>query len=271
MPLPDFLIIGAQKAGTSWLAGVLAGHPQVYMPKREVHYFDKAHNYALGPDWYTSQFQHAQAVGEKTPDYFWTGTDGAEGHMGHVHKNIASALPEAKLIVIMREPVSRAVSAANHHIRSGRVSPFISVDSLLVGKNQHIGQAHGLIDKGMYYKHLMAYYEHFAPEQVLVLIYERDVKLEPLPALFRILRFLGLHDWIPDADALSARVNGPRPSWLGIAARHYTGNRRLARRLNRITPWWNEYRLPSRDTVVKLQDIYRPENEKLFEATGTRF
>ena len=75
MRLPDFVIIGAQKSGTTWLGARLAEQPAIFLPRPfEVHFFDRNDNYAKGRDWYSGHFSAAPAdtlVGEKTPDYFW--------------------------------------------------------------------------------------------------------------------------------------------------------------------------------------------------------
>ena len=63
MTLPSFLIIGAQKAGTSWFAEKLRQHPDVYMPARELHYFDKDSNFRRGLSWYESHF--AEVKGQR--------------------------------------------------------------------------------------------------------------------------------------------------------------------------------------------------------------
>jgi hypothetical protein len=70
MTLPDFLIIGAQKAGTTWLRALLRHHPNVYMPDREIHFFNKEHNYRRGLDWYARHFRGADGnkrMGKRRP------------------------------------------------------------------------------------------------------------------------------------------------------------------------------------------------------------
>src|SRR5262249_40448697 len=74
MASPNFIIIGAQKSGTTWLARHLRNHPEVFLVRGEIHFFDKDFNFARGRDWYESQFAAAtthRAIGEKTPEYLW--------------------------------------------------------------------------------------------------------------------------------------------------------------------------------------------------------
>ena len=193
--LPTFLIIGAQKAGTSWLADMLSQHPEVFMVPYEIHYFDKDFNFSKGIEWYKAHFsgvKDEKAIGEKTPDYLWANGRGVEGHLPDVHKNIYKTLPDAKLIVILRNPVERAISAINHIIASGRISPFHSIDDLLLGKKHYLISGHGVIEYGMYYQQIVAYLEYFKREQLLILIFEEDVIKNQSSSLRKVCDFVGV-------------------------------------------------------------------------------
>src|SRR5262245_33715274 len=102
MTLPNFLIVGAMKCGTSTLLGYLRQHREIYIARREVHFFDRDSQYRLGIEWYEKQFgsspQH-RAVGEKTPAYCF---------VPEAAKRIHRHLPDVKLIWIFRDPVARA-------------------------------------------------------------------------------------------------------------------------------------------------------------------
>jgi len=81
MGLPNFLIIGAQKSGTTWLARILKQHPEIFVYGKEIHFFDRQQNFDKGIDWYKGHFEeipHKQFVGEKTPDYLWANGKGLE-------------------------------------------------------------------------------------------------------------------------------------------------------------------------------------------------
>src|SRR5688572_26171231 len=99
---PNFLVIGAQKSGTTWLAEMLRQHPDVYTsPKKELHYFDLKANYALGIDWYRQQFAGEtgqRAIGECTPNYLWVSEIKPEVPRDcpidfHIHDEVNPALP----------------------------------------------------------------------------------------------------------------------------------------------------------------------------------
>lgn len=110
--LPDFLIIGVQKAGTTSLFNYLAEHPQIDVPlRKEVHYFDV--RYERSERWYRAHFPPSSTLGqtltgEASPAYLFY-----EG----VEQRVAELLPEVKLIVLLRDPVHRAYS---HYQQSGR-------------------------------------------------------------------------------------------------------------------------------------------------------
>lgn len=119
---PDFIIAGAQKAGTTGLSFIMDSSPEVYMPKMkpfpfEIHHFDKIENYQHGDKFYYSWFPvtlpeeygNPRIYGEKTPNY-----------LAHEHAitRMHEACPDTKIIVILRDPVARAYSALNHVIRT---------------------------------------------------------------------------------------------------------------------------------------------------------
>ncbi len=264
--LPDFLIIGAQKAGTTSLAKNLARHPDIHMPADEIHYFDKDFNFRKGVEWYENHFTGAkqgQAIGEKTPDYLWANGNGVEGHLPFVHKNIYNTLPEARLIVILRNPVERAISAVNHIIRSGRISPLHNIDDLLTGKKKHLVEGHGVIDKGRYYNQLKAYCEYFDLKQILVLFFEDEVEQNPALGLRHVCDFLNINPDIEFADKYS-KFNEFGSSRLGLVIKYYLPFMKLLSKvLNLFFP--SPKARPNQETVSKLYEIYRDQNEKLFD------
>ena len=194
MSLPNFLIIGAQKSGTSWFARILSQHPDIYIFKFEIHFFDKIYNYNNGIEWYKKHFpsySKYKFIGEKTPEYLFANGNAGEGHLPDVHKNLFHNLPDAKLIIILSNPVNRAISAVNHIIRSGRISPLHNIDQLLFGKKTHLLEGHGVIAKGMYYQQIKAYLEFFDQRQLLILVYEEDLIRDSISGIKKVCNFLG--------------------------------------------------------------------------------
>ncbi len=172
--LPSFLGIGAQRAGTTWLHQVLAEHPQVGMPrvKKEVHYFD-AH-YQRGRSWYEAKFEPTDGkmlVGEVCPNYL---------DADRAIERIATDLPEAKLLVVLREPVDRARSAAE-----------LFGDRYNRSLVRACRESRELVRCGLYAMHLKRVFAHFPRRQVKVWLYE-DMKADPARLVREAYAFIGV-------------------------------------------------------------------------------
>jgi Sulfotransferase domain len=200
MALPNFLIIGAQRSGTTLLHKVLDAHPEVFVPSRrkEIHYFDRY--YDRGTEWYSEFFPSQEeaasyrAVGEVTPDYIFY--EEAPGR-------ILDVIPDCRLIVSLRNPVDRAFSGYMHHRRS--FNERRSFEDFLDGTRD-------AVERGFYYQQLTRYLESFPRSAFLILIYEELVS-DPASSLERMREFLGLTRGWSDAERLLAeRINAaPQP------------------------------------------------------------
>ena len=119
MRKPDFIGLGAQKAGTSWLHACLYEHPDLYMPaSKETHFF--SNYYDKGTSWYEAHFRDSlphQRVGEFSPTYLYH---------PDAPKRIYSYDPRVRLIICLREPVSRALSAYHYAIQVGDLLPTLT-------------------------------------------------------------------------------------------------------------------------------------------------
>ena len=197
---PDFVIIGAQKSGTTWWQGLVEGHLQVVRParqRRELHYFD--HFWDRWPseeqfERYRRYFPRPEGslVGEKTPGYLY---------QPWVAPMLASAAPQAKLIVLLRDPVERYISGLGLLQRSGALKGQVGAGEL--GAREHrIVEA---MDRGRYAAQLAWWLQHFPREQLLLLQYERCVA-DTQGQLSRTFEFLGL----PDQRASVAEVSRTR-------------------------------------------------------------
>jgi hypothetical protein len=194
--LPNFIIVGAPKSGTSSLARYLADHPQVWVvPEKELRFFDL--HYDLGLDWYRERFAARNghtAVGEATPTYLF--------HT-HAHERIAAAVPEAKLIAILRNPVDRAYSHYWHwRDRTGEKRSFDKVvedelagmaDETDASWRPEAPEKFPYFGQGRYagqLEHLSRYYPR---ERILVLLFE-DLAARPVETFRETCRFLGLDE-----------------------------------------------------------------------------
>jgi len=271
MALPNFLIIGAQKSGTSWLAHNLRQHPDVFMPEREIHFFDKDYNFKKGIKWYEKHFADSRsekAIGEKTPDYLWANGIGVEGHLPDVHKNIFEILPMCKLIVVLRNPVERAISAVKHIIRSGRIAPWHNIEDLLFGNKQHLIEGHGVLDYGDYYRQIDDFLKFFNYDQTLILIYEEDIVNNPAEGIAKTCEFLGI-DKTFEFAGLDKKRNENRVSWPRVVIGYYVPS--LNKILSRFDRYLPIYKIrPSKEVVHKLYEYYKDKNERFFEMIGRR-
>ncbi len=221
--LPDFLIIGAQRSGTSTLYQHIARHPCVGRAfRKEVHYFDR--NYARGLDWYRAQFpmRGKFVTGEASPSYLFS---------PEVPARVAAILPEVKLIAILRNPVDRAYSAYQRWVRKGR-----EVRSFAEAMD---GTHPPYAARGHYAEQLEMWLKHFHRERLLVLSAETFFK-ETLPSLNHICAFLG----IPPYDRLSS--NALRWVQQKYSYDRYSGMD-VALRLK-----WAEYYRPHNERLYRL-------------------
>lgn len=223
MPAPTFLCIGAQKCGTTWLASAVAQHPEVGTGrKKELHFFDQRDAYARGLDWYERQFRTTpatRAVGEFTPNYWRTvGAETPTNFLGSADR-VADAYPDLRLIVCLRDPVDRAVSAYFHNIKAGRLSPEVPfLDA--------VRERPGLRDFGLYGSQLDAWLTRFPIERYLFLVYEEDIRPDPAKpdALRRTFEHIGVDPAFAPQDTSVER--NARLSDFEMRRRHASGARR---------------------------------------------
>lgn len=270
MPKPHFLIIGAQKAGTTWLAANLARHPQIHLPPYELHFFDKSSRFSRGRDWYEAQFAPEpgiRVIGEKTPDYLWSEGCGAEDHTPGIASRIHGLYPDLRLICVLRDPVFRAVSAVRHLIQTGRVSPGIPMDELLLGAKTALAAPHGVLEQGLYARHLETFLEFFPREHMHIIFYEDDLRADPLRVLREVSVFLGV-DEAYSFEHWPRRVNEhPGSRWGLWLSYHVPSLRPWVRRLDRR--WGRPYRPDASEAALaRLQSFYEPENARLFRLLG---
>jgi hypothetical protein len=188
--LPDFVGIAAQRAATSWMYQALSRHPQVYMPHKEVHFFDRY--FENGMAWYQDLFrqvpQGTLVTGEFTPNYL-TNAEAMD--------RLIAQLPEAKLIAVLREPMERARSAyklmvSHGHYKGVSFSEALSPDSRLV-------------ENGLYGRYLERLLQRFPARQVRIYLHD-DVLADPVAVVSDLYQWLGVDaDFRP--DSLENRYN----------------------------------------------------------------
>lgn len=254
--LPDYLIIGAQRAGTTSLHRYLIQHPGVRTTLRSkgVHFFDTA--YGRGMSWYASRFptkltawyvarRHGVELrtGEASPYYLFH---------PHVPARVAEHLPQVKLIALLRDPVGRAYSHYQHEVARGfetlSFEEAIEAEpARLTGEaermlaeplyNSFAHQHHSYLARGRYLEQLERWRARFDDRQLLVLSSERFFA-EPERTFRRVLDFLELPAFTPDAFE---KHNG------------------------------YDYRKLGTDVHRRLADHFREPNQRLYASLGDDF
>jgi hypothetical protein len=197
--LPDAMIIGAMKAGTSSLHYYLTQHPGVIAPlRKEVHYFDV--QYARGESWYRANFGRSGQPGlnlESSPYYLFHPLAAQRAH---------ALVPQAKLIVLLRDPVRRAYSHYWHERDKKRER--LSFEDAIAAEPERLGDAEqrlargeieqsgahrhfSYVARGRYAEQLERWLQFYPREQLQVLQFE-DLARAPVVTLNRTLEYLGL-------------------------------------------------------------------------------
>ncbi|MEM1382790.1 MAG: sulfotransferase [Pseudomonadota bacterium] len=180
-----FIGIGVQKAATSWLHDVLMEHPQAAMSDpKELDFFTRT--YDRGYHWYERHFDAAPAgaliAGECSPSYIY---DPAAPERVKLYN------PDMRLIVILRDPVSRAFSNHLHEIRTRGIPDTMSFEDGLKINPMYLEQ-------GRYATHMARWLKVFDREALLVLVAE-DIAEDPASALAQVYAHIGVPEFRPDA------------------------------------------------------------------------
>jgi hypothetical protein len=187
--LPGFVIAGAQKCGTSSLHHSLKLHENIFMSEpKEINFFHIDANYEKGLAWYSSFFKDwktEKIAGESSPDYFCHRV---------VPQRLARALPHAKIIVILRNPVDRTYSAYWHAVRYGYET--LSFEKALAAEPERCLSRNSSTDnlyvgRGMYAEQLRRFLSHFDRSQLMVVISEEYFG-NPEFTLIQVANFLGV-------------------------------------------------------------------------------
>ncbi|MEJ2887932.1 sulfotransferase domain-containing protein [Actinomycetospora aeridis] len=186
--LPDFVIIGAQKAASTLLLNSLRDHPEAWLPAHEEPYFRDP---VFTPDGFPAfarpyAYRTETRLGLKCPDYLGR---------PEVPRRLAGLLDTPDLVVCLRDPVARAVSAYFWKVRWGLL-PLLPVDEgmrrlLDGGLRDHDGSAGDVLEWGRYGAHLSRYLEVFPREKLMILV-DEDLRRAPDVTLDAVARHLGI-------------------------------------------------------------------------------
>lgn len=202
--LPNFLYIGPDKAGSSWLHEVLVAHPDVFMtPAKDLYFFDRY--YDKGVDWYAAHFQRAteeKIVGEVCQDYLFD---------PRAASRINETLREPTFMVTLRDPVDRAFSSYLYMLKMGE-QPGSFVEAL--------DRRPELLDHGRYGAGLGRFADLFGEDRIHVSVFD-DLQEDPQGFVDDVLRFLDVQPFQLTDALLQARLpaSRARSPWLARSAR----------------------------------------------------
>ena len=278
MSLPNFLIIGAAKAGTNALYHYLRQHPQIYMsPWKEPKFFafeteaDLGFRAANGRD----APVNASVILDQAEyeELFDDARDGelargeASTHYLYVEKSpgrIKTLIPDARLIAVLRNPVDRAFSSYQHLVRDD-LEP-LDFGAALDAEPQRIAEHYAYLyrytDMGFYSQQLDRYEKTFSENQLCVLLYD-DLRSDPEETCRRIFSFLGVdEDFVPDMSGEYNRSGVPKNR---VMHRLLNPSAPMKRRLWNVTPRFARERLLDAQTKIVNRNLQRqtmPEHER---------
>uniref|UniRef100_A0A8C7ZGV5 Sulfotransferase n=1 Tax=Oryzias sinensis TaxID=183150 RepID=A0A8C7ZGV5_9TELE len=251
--LPTALIVGVKKGGTRAVLEFIRIHPDVRALGTEPHFFDR--NYDRGLDWYRGLMPRtldSQITLEKTPSYFVT---------REAPRRISRMSHETKLIVVVRNPVTRAISDYTQTLSK---KPDIPSFEDLAFTNRSLGlvdTSWNAIRIGMYILHLENWLQYFRLSQMHFVSGERLIT-DPAGEMGRVQDFLGLKRIITDKHFYFNRTKG----FPCLKKPESSSQPRCLGKSKGRTHVQIE-----RDTIEQLQEFYRPFNIKFYETVGQDF
>jgi len=244
--LTDFLIIGTQKGGTSSLYNYLSQHPDTQLPHpKEVHYYD--YNYEKGLSWYKNHFPvkwNKKLTGEASPSYLFNPC---------VVKRVHADLPDVKIIILLRDPVSRAFSHYKMNVKNGieplsfeeaidreeerleKGSSDMQEDELFFSNNY---RRYSYVKRGFYDEQLANWLQYYPLNQMMI-IKSEDLYKDSEKVVKQVCEFL-------DLKTVANGIN------------YANKNKGIPGELNETTS-------------IRLRSIFEEHNARLFELTGKTF
>lgn len=263
--LPDFLIIGGERCGTSSLYYYLTEQPHIVSAStKETHFFDE--NFQKGTAWYRAQFPyslHRQYSKDIRKQDFLTG-EGTPYYMLYPHapRRTFEVVPEVKLIALLRNPVDRAFS--KHWIETRAGFETWSFEDAIKGEEERLaGEREKMLADEQYYSHSFRHFSYltrgiyidqlqnwlrYYPREQLLILRSEDMYSDPAGVLQRTLNFLG----VKNADLNKDFKNYRRPSKKGYRNQSITP---------KLDPEMRKY----------LIEYFKPHNARLYDYLGVNF
>ena len=219
MPLPNLIIIGAMKCGTTSLHFQLHRHPEIAMSRsKELNFFVESRNWKRGPAWYAARFPSGTAIrGESSPSYSHA------AKFPGVPARMHSVVPDARIVYMVRDPIERVISHWIHTVADGterRPLAEAVADDLYV-------------DRSRYWRQISAYLEHYPPSRILVVAME-DLSRDQSSTVRTVLEFLGVD---PDVRLPDLRMHASRGKRLRTSVGEWLYRSALVRAIEALPQW----------------------------------
>jgi len=273
---PNFFVVGAQKAGTTYLYHTLKRHPEAFLPRqKELRYFQPGHQDSASLDRYRALYADAtgyKAIGEITPFYLFD---------PDVPARIRQVCPDAKIIIVLRDPIERAYS---HYLDRRRDSDdrFDHAESFREALRRYNDRSASewrfsqeYIEHGFYYEQVRRYLETFGRDRVLILLFD-DLAKNSNELLMRVARHIGVDPgFFAELDVSQPRHPYAVPrfaatSWL---QRQKIAKLRVVRSVGRaLRPILYDMKKPPMDeeSLRQLQQLFEPDVTRLEELLGRK-
>ncbi|XP_062926256.1 heparan sulfate glucosamine 3-O-sulfotransferase 5 [Mobula hypostoma] len=254
--LPQAIIIGVRKGGTRALLEMLNLHPAVVKASQEIHFFDNDGNYAKGIEWYRKKMPFSypyQITIEKSPAYFIT---------EEVPERIYKMNSSIKLLIIVREPTTRAISDYTQVLegKERKNKTYYKFEKLAIDPSTcEVNTKYKAVRTSIYTKHLERWLKFFPIEQFHIVDGDRLIT-EPLPELQLVEKFLNL---TPRISQYNLYFNSTRGFY--CLRFNIVFNKCLAGSKGRIHPEVDSL------VVNKLHKFFHPFNQKFYQITGRSF
>jgi hypothetical protein len=275
--LPNLVVIGGLKCGTTSLHHYLNLHPEIGMSRpKELNFFVEELNWPLGPDWYAGHFSSRRPVrGESSPHYT------NEPRFSGVAERMREVVPETRIVYVVRDPIDRLLSHYLHNVGGGYERRPLE-EALDDPESAYV-------DRGLYARQLDPYRERFPRERIEIVTRE-ELKREREATMRRLFAFLGVRDDFssPEFSREWETGSGKRSGRFRLMDRavRLPGLRALDRNFDRLPEslrWLVERVIhdpasgaaPKPDVPPALRDRlaerFRPDVARLEEIAGRRF
>jgi sulfotransferase family protein len=260
--LPDFLIVGAMKSGSSTLVELLNRHRDLSLPSGELYFFSE--KFDRGIDWYGEQLRRrtvpARLLGEKCVSY---------GYIPEAASRIAHTLPAAKLVWILRDPVQRTYANYMHNRRNGiETLPFrAALEREAAGRARSRYTAY--VARSCYAREIERFQELFPPARIHVLLFE-ELLARPMERLGGLFDFLGVetdgYEYRPVHRNAGRSPRFPFP--VRLAGTCFGMGSKIHRRVRELCTTAGPYPRLGEDDEAYLREVLREPNAQLAALLG---